>query len=111
MPPDHGTVILHWLTGTASDARRGVELGCYFSVNERMLASLAGRRIAAAVPTDRLLTETDGPFVERDGQPVEPVDVELAIASLAKLRDVPPDAMKVAVVENLSRLVSNITTG
>lgn len=111
LPPGRGTVVLHWFTGTASEARRGVELGCYFSVNDRMLASPAGRRIAAAVPSDRLVTETDGPFVERDGQPVEPADVEPAIASLAKIRDVPPDAMKVAVVENFSRLVSNITTG
>ncbi len=99
------------ITGTASDARRSVELECYVSVDERMLVSPGGRRIAAAVPADRLLTETDGPFVERHGQPVESADVEPAIASLAKLRDVPPDEMKVAVVENLSRLVSNITTG
>ena len=37
MPPDHGHIVLHWFTGSKSDARRAVDLGCYFSINAEML--------------------------------------------------------------------------
>ena len=75
LPPERGKVVLHWFTGSTSEARRAVEMGCYFSVNERMFANLKGQALVRTIPEDRLLTETDGPFVERDGRPVAPGDV------------------------------------
>ena len=69
LPSHRGSVVLHWFSGSASEARRAASLGCYFSVNERMLASANGRQVLLEIPDDRLLTETDGPFVERDGRP------------------------------------------
>jgi TatD DNase family protein len=62
LPPARGKVVLHWFTGTKAEARRAAEMGCYFSVNAAMLANEKGRDIAAMIPLDRLLTETDGPF-------------------------------------------------
>ena len=31
LPQDRGTVVLHWFTGSKSEARRAATLGCYFS--------------------------------------------------------------------------------
>lgn len=36
LPRERGRVVLHWFTGGASEARRAVEMGCYFSLNEQM---------------------------------------------------------------------------
>lgn len=67
LPIDRGTVVLHWFTGSASEAKKALELGCYFSINSQMLASAKHRKLVASLPSDRLLTETDGPFVQSGG--------------------------------------------
>jgi TatD DNase family protein len=45
--------VLQWVTGSASDARRAVDLGCYFSVNAAMLQNDRGRKLVAALPANR----------------------------------------------------------
>ncbi len=62
LPRSRGRVILHWFTGTVDEAGHAIRLGCYFSVNSRMLESKRGRLLIMSLPTDRVLTETDGPF-------------------------------------------------
>ena len=104
-PEDRGKVVLHWFTGSASDAQRGVELGCFFSVNERMLSTQNGKRIAQVIPDNRLLTETDGPFLKRAKTPIEPGDVERTLDILAKLKASSSQAMARQVILNLSALM------
>lgn len=70
LPRDRGKVVLHWFSGTAAEARRAVQAGCYFSVNHAMLGKPRGREIVAQLPLDRILTETDGPFIDVDGVPI-----------------------------------------
>ena len=101
LPSYRGTVVLHWFSGNVSEARRGVALGCYFSVNERMLASPNGRRILREIPEDRLLTETDGPFVERDGKPIPAGDVLRAVEEIAVVRGKRVLDVQSLIVKNL----------
>lgn len=54
--------IFHWFTGSFSQMERAIELGCYFSINSRMLKTKSGIEVAKAVPFDRMLLETDTPF-------------------------------------------------
>ncbi|MCZ7618402.1 MAG: TatD family hydrolase [Myxococcota bacterium] len=83
LPQDRGRVVLHWFTGSAAEARRATDLGCYFSVNARMLAGERGRALVALLPASRLLTETDGPFIEKAGRPLRPTDVADTVKDLA----------------------------
>ncbi|MDB5584432.1 MAG: TatD-related deoxyribonuclease [Bradyrhizobium sp.] len=106
LPQNRGRVVLHWFTGTSAEARRAVALGCYFSINGEMLRSPKHRQLVGSLPLDRLLTETDGPFVERDGQPLRPRDVGHTVVELAEARSVSAKAMEDAVLQNLRRLVS-----
>lgn len=78
-----GTVILHWFSGTNSQLDRAIEIGCWFSVNPAMLRSKSGRDLLARMPQDRILTETDGPFVSVDGVPARPECVEIVVRALA----------------------------
>ncbi|MFZ6047390.1 Qat anti-phage system TatD family nuclease QatD [Pseudomonas sp. CR3202] len=105
LPAEKGTVVLHWFTGTASEARRAIELGCYFSINTQMFKSAKQQQLIASLPLDRILTETDGPFVVEDGQPVRPRDVRGTVLELARLRGVEQEEMAAQMVRNLSQLV------
>ena len=59
--PDSPAIIFHWFSGTSDELVRARDADCYFSVNERMLASKRGREYARQIPLDRLLLETDAP--------------------------------------------------
>jgi len=106
LPPDRGYPILHWFTGTASEARRAATQGCYFSINIEMLRSHKHRAIISELPIDRLLTETDGPFVNVNGSPVRPRDVIHVVDQLAILRSVTTEEMARRIVTNFSALTS-----
>lgn len=107
LPRDSGKVVLHWFTGTASEAARAAALGCYFSVNQAMFRSEKGLALVRKLPLDRILTETDGPFVESHGKPVGAGNVEEAIMSLASVFGSTPEEMRKVVVRNLKSLVSD----
>ncbi len=59
--PDSPVIIFHWFSGTSDELVRARDASCYFSVNERMLASKRGREYARQIPLDHLLLETDAP--------------------------------------------------
>lgn len=104
-PMDRGRVVLHWFTGSVSEARRAVALGCYFSINAEMARSERGRASIAELPANRILTETDGPFTAVGGRPSEPADVQATIDSLASIRSVPAQTLAEIVRENLRMLL------
>lgn len=56
------TPIFHWYTGPISLIPQIIELGGYFSINEAMTLSEKGKRIINKIPLDKLLTETDAPY-------------------------------------------------
>jgi TatD DNase family protein len=97
-------VVLHWFSGSKAHAKRAAELGCYFSINERMLSSPAGREIASSFPAERILTETDGPFVTIGGRPAHPSDVEIAVGHLAAIKNISVGAARSLIAANASTL-------
>jgi len=77
------TPVLHWFTGTRSEAKRAASMGCYFSINSEMLRSPKAIALIKTLPIERLLTETDGPFVLVNKRPARPVDVPGSVTALA----------------------------
>jgi TatD DNase family protein len=67
-----GKVILHWFSGPKKELQRALSKGFYISVNYKMINSENGKKIIEATPADRLLLETDGPFVEINDKPCTP---------------------------------------
>jgi TatD DNase family protein len=106
LPPPRGRTVLHWFTGSAAEARRAVDLGCYFSINNEMLANDKRSDLVSSLPLDRLLTETDGPFTEIDGRPSEPGDVAVCLTGLAKLFRRDTANMSDLIRKNLRQILS-----
>jgi TatD DNase family protein len=106
LPAKKGRVVLHWFTGTKAQAKRAVQLGCYFSINRQMLIKPAHQSLVSELPADRLLTETDGPFVKIDDRQVVPMDIEKTVSALATVCGVPENDMATRLLRNLFALVS-----
>jgi TatD DNase family protein len=101
-----GTPILHWFSGTLREVQRATDLGCWFSVGPAMLSTDKGRKIAALMPRDRILTETDGPFAQIDGKSLAPWQAEHAVELLAALWKVEAETVEATLKDNLRRLVT-----
>jgi TatD DNase family protein len=96
-------VVLHWWLGSQRATRRALEMGCYFSVNTSMFRH---PDMLMGMPLDRLLTETDHPFGDRNSPaprlPGHVLPVEHAIARYNKLQ---PEEVRRLMWANLVRLV------
>ncbi len=104
LPRDRGSVVMHWFTGSRPELRRAVEMGCYFSVNTAMAASENGRKLIAEIPSERLLTETDGPFTQSKEGAAHPKDVRDLLPQLAAIRGGAATALEEMIATNLRRL-------
>lgn len=105
LPPLRGKVVLHWFTGTKSEAARALDLGCYFSINAAMLKNPRHLTVVSTIPINRLLTETDGPFTKTGSRPSKPSDVEVVVEKLARLHNVAPATIAATVRDNLRTLL------
>jgi TatD DNase family protein len=105
LPRHQGRIVLHWFTGSTSQARRAVNLGCYFSINGAMLRNDRGRKLVAVLPPDRLLTETDAPFTKIGDRPTAPIDVKETVEALANLRHMPPEDLARNIHSNVRTLL------
>jgi len=56
--------ILHWYSGNKADLIRAIDNGFYFSVNHLMMNSRNFRNLLSLIPNERILLETDSPFVD-----------------------------------------------
>lgn len=107
---DVGIPVLHWFSGSLKDLERAVSLGCWFSVGPAMLRAAKGRALAEAMPKDRVLTETDGPFARVGNDPLMPWDVELAERELGEIWGVSIDEAKHQIHKNLKDLAVKAET-
>lgn len=104
-PSFPGTVILHWFTGSLRDLEAANSAGHMFSVNSAMLSSEKGRRLIAQMPRDRVLTESDGPFVGTRTAPESPASIRRTIAMLAALWRVEPRQAATTVAQTFRAVV------
>lgn len=97
--------ILHWFSGSSQELRRAIDLGCWFSVNERMLATGRGREYAKVIPRDRLLLETDLP--SKAGDPCTANLLRASLESaLALLEETRQESCRALVARNAAAILS-----
>jgi len=109
--PNSGPVILHWFTGSQTQMRKALELGCWFSVGPKMFESKKGRELISELPLDRILLETDGPFAKRqNGIPYEPIDTLSLAGKLSETRGDLRIDYRSQIMENFRNLISYRTS-
>lgn len=95
----------HCFTGKLKLAHRIAEAGYYLSIPPAVVRDQTFQRFASELPLDRLLTETDSPYMgPTRGERNEPANVPLAVEAMARARGVAPEEMRAAIAENFERL-------
>ena len=109
LSPNSPAIIFHWFSGTSNEFVRARNAGCYFSVNERMLATKRGREYARQIPLDRLLLETDAPAEPQADASARQLITSLKSASLhiAELKNCVVESAESIVLEN-SRFIFDV---
>jgi len=105
--------VLHCFTAGRRLAEVGIALGLYVSFSGVLTFKAAEelRVIAADLPLDRLLVETDAPYlapVPMRGKRNEPAFVALTAAKLAEVRGLAPEEIACATTENFYRLYAKV---
>ena len=106
--------VMHCFSGDLDHARRSLDLGFYLSFAGNLTYPKAtGIRDAAAfAPADRILVETDAPFlapIPHRGQRNEPALVAHTAAFLAELRGISPEALADLTTTNFKALFPSVT--
>ncbi|WP_294328249.1 TatD family hydrolase [uncultured Sphingomonas sp.] len=101
--------VLHCFTGSAELARIALDLGFYISISGIVTFKSAQslQAVARDLPLDRVLIETDAPFlapVPHRGKPGEPAFVADTCRFLAQLRGEEPEYLADATRSNFHRL-------
>ncbi|HEY7658184.1 MAG TPA: TatD family hydrolase [Burkholderiales bacterium] len=101
--------VMHCYTGTWNVAQAAMDLGFYISFSGIVTFKNAGalREVARQVPLERMLIETDSPFlapVPYRGKTNEPGLVKYVAEEIGRLRGVPLDAVAEATSSNFFRL-------
>ncbi len=105
--------LLHCFSSNAELAERGLAIGAYVSFSGILTFKAAEelRQAAANVPMDRLLVETDAPYlapVPHRGQPNEPAYTVHTLKRLADVKRVSTQAMARATNDNFFRLFNKV---
>lgn len=106
--------VFHCFTETAQVARAALDLGFYISFSGILTFKNAQdlRDVAAFVPLDRLLIETDSPYlapVPFRGKPNNPALVPFVAHQLAELRKVPVELVAQATSRNFETLFKGVS--
>ena len=101
--------VMHSFSGTPEIAERALAAGFYLGFTGPITYKNAEvtRRIAASVPLDRVLVETDAPYlppVPHRGKRNEPAYIPLIVERLASVKGVSPDEMAAATTRNAEML-------
>ena len=101
--------IMHCFSGNEAQAEASLAAGFYlsFAGNLTYPKSTTIQAVAASAPADRILVETDAPFltpIPLRGQPNEPANTALTAKFLASLRNTTPEAIAAQTTANFRTL-------
>ena len=108
--------VLHCFSSGSELARRAIDVGFYVSFSGILTfkSAAAIQQVAADSPKDRILVETDAPYlapVPMRGKPNEPAYTSHTLAKLAEIRNTDAESMTAITRANTLRLFSRMGEG
>jgi TatD DNase family protein len=102
--PSAGSFVFHWFSGSLKELDRALGMDCYFSINDQMLSSKSGTAIAKRIPLERLLTESDAPFLQGKDHQSLAERIESTVNQLAEVKGSSAAKLCDQITENFSTL-------
>jgi len=104
--------VIHCFSGSESELNQYLSLGLYIGITGILTIKSRGaklRNLAPLIPTDRILIETDAPYLtpapeKNKTRRNEPAFVKSVLLKLAEVRGAEPDDLARIVYENTCRL-------
>jgi TatD DNase family protein len=108
-PQEQGLGVIHCFSGDSSAARQYLDMGFYLSLAAYVgyPGSRSAKDVIKNIPNDRLLVETDCPFLPPQthrGQRNEPAYLPITVEVLAKIREVPLETVAKETTQNAHHL-------
>jgi len=102
-------VLVHCFTGTKEFAKKLLDIGCYISISGIVTFknSTELSDTASYIPLDKLLVETDSPYLAPAplrGKPNEPSFIVHTIAKLSEIKNVSKDIVEERTTQNFKKL-------
>lgn len=97
--------VFHWYTGALKTLDGAIEDGHYFSINPAMIRGTKGRDTIVRIPRERILTESDGPFINMGSRTIEPGDIQAVEEALGTIWGVGALAARSIVLTNFQELI------
>ena len=106
-------ILIHCFTGSKDFAHRLIDIGCYISASGVVTfkKSLALAETFSSLPNDRILVETDSPYLSPEplrGKPNEPSHIVHTVNFLAKLKGVDPEILAQTTSSNFFKLFGKL---
>jgi len=101
--------VLHWFAGSEKELCRAIKLNCWFSVGPPMFYSAKGMQLIRKMPSNRILTESDSPFVRVKGMQLMPWDIEQHLPQFASLISIDNQNTAKLIKDNFAKLTQNIS--
>ncbi len=106
----HIPVIIHCFGYGPEEARSFLRAGCYlsFAGNITYAKSQALREALVLVPEERLLLETDAPYMNpmpNRGKPSSSLDIERTYQAVSDLKNIDIEVLRISVTSNLRRIL------
>lgn len=98
--------IFHWYTGPLKIIEEIIKAGYYFSINIAMIRTKSGQDVIAKIPLSRILTESDGPYVQYEGRIANPSDIKLVHQHLSILHKCSSNEIDEKLNDNLNQVLS-----
>ena len=97
----------HFFAGTPEIAQQFIDLGFYISFTGVITFTEMYEKLVKAVPNERILSETDAPYVTPvpyRGQRNEPSHVREVLAKIARIKKIDENVMGQQIMENAKKL-------
>ncbi|MGD8979026.1 MAG: TatD family hydrolase, partial [candidate division WOR-3 bacterium] len=104
---DYHQGVFHCYSGTWENAKEIIEMGYYISFAGVLTFSRQAREVIQKVPLDRLLLETDAPFLAPQGhrgKRNEPAFITETLYCAANILDLTPGKLEAILDQNARRL-------
>ena len=98
-------VLMHCFSGNKELTEKGINLGCYFSIPTSIVRSKTFRKLAKRLPLNRILTETDAPYLSPiEDEPNEPAFIKHSIKKIAELKKITEEELEKIIYMNYQNL-------